>query len=178
MARFERRSVREVYRNPWLIFEAHEIVHPNGSPGEHGVTRVPNASAVVVLDGEEAVLCAQPRYAVERTVLEIPKGGALPGESALACAQRESREEIGLSARRWTPLGAVHEIPSIVAATVSLFLARDCSFGEREPEHVESIEIVRIPFERALRMALEGEIDDAVSAIALARAGDALARGA
>ncbi|MBV8600596.1 MAG: NUDIX hydrolase, partial [Candidatus Eremiobacteraeota bacterium] len=161
----------------WLIFEAHEIVHPNGSPGEHGVTRVPNASAVVVLDGGEVVLTAQPRYAVERTVLEVPKGGAHPGESALQCAERETREEVGALARRWTPLGAVHEIPSIVAASVSLFLARECIFGEVAPEHVESIEIVRMPFERAVRMALDGELDDAISVVALVRANDAIARG-
>jgi 8-oxo-dGTP pyrophosphatase MutT (NUDIX family) len=174
---FVRRSAREVYRNPWLAFEAHEIVHPNGRPGEHGVCRVPDASAVVVLDGEDAILTAQPRYAVNRTVLEIVKGGANPGEDALGCARRETREEVGAVAERWTALGGVHEIPSIVAATVNLFLARDCRFVDVEPEHVETIEIVRMPFRRAVAMALEGEIEDAISIVALLRADHALREG-
>jgi 8-oxo-dGTP pyrophosphatase MutT (NUDIX family) len=159
-----------VYENPWLRFEAHEMVHPNGHPGEYGVVVTPVASAVVVLDGDEVVLTRQSRYAVDRVVLEVVKGGAAAGELPLACAQREVREEIGLVAARWDALGVAFEIPSIVQEPVWLFLARDLSRVPVALEDVETIEAVRMPFARALEGVSGGEIDDAVTAMALVRA--------
>ena len=105
---------RTVYENPWLRFEAHEIVHPTGLPGVHGVVVTPPASAVVVIDGDEVLLVRQPRFAVDAVVLEVIKGGRAEDEDALACAIRETREEAGLAAARWDTLGIAYEIPSIV----------------------------------------------------------------
>jgi 8-oxo-dGTP pyrophosphatase MutT (NUDIX family) len=64
------------------------------------------ACAVVVLDGDDVLLERQPRFAVDAEMLEIVKGGGAAGESALDCARRETREEIGVEAGRWDPLGA------------------------------------------------------------------------
>jgi 8-oxo-dGTP pyrophosphatase MutT (NUDIX family) len=151
-------------------FEAHDIVHPNGRPGEHAVVVVPASSAVVVLDGDVVVLTRQARYAIDRVVLEIVKGGAAAGESAQAAAARELREELGLVAARWDDLGIVYEIPSIVETPVHLFLARDLHAVAPEPEEVETIAAVRMPFTEALLAAARGEIADAVTATALLRA--------
>ncbi len=170
MSGFLRRAHRVVYENPWLRFEAHEIAHPNGRPGEHGLVVTPRASAVVALDGDDVLLTRQARFAVDASVLEIVKGGAAADEDARAAAQRELREELGLLAARWDDLGEVYEIPSIVAPPVRLFLARDLSTTVTELEDVESIDAVRMPFAAALSAAQSGELADAVSAIALVRA--------
>jgi 8-oxo-dGTP pyrophosphatase MutT (NUDIX family) len=159
-----------VYENPWLRFEAHDMVHPNGRAGEHGVVITPRASAVVVLDGDDVVLTRQSRFAIDRIVLEVVKGGAAPGESALEAAQRETREELGLVARRWDDLGSVYEIPSIVQESVALFLARDLASAAQDLEDIESIDIVRMPFRDALAAAERGDLADAVTAVALVRA--------
>jgi len=103
-------------------------------------------------------------------VLEIVKGGAEPGESALAAAKRELREELGLTARRWDELGIVFEIPSIVEQPVSLFLARGLTVVRPEPEAVETIASGRVPLSAALLAAARGEIRDAVTGVALMRA--------
>lgn len=164
-----RKRRRTVYENRWLRFEAHDIVHPNGEPGEHGVVIVPAASGVVVIDGDDVILEGQARYAVDRVVLEIVKGGADHGEDPLAAAQRELREELGLAAARWDELGIVYEIPSIMQQPIALFVARDISVVGSAPEAVETIDAVRMPFAAALGMAGRGEIPDAVSTAALFR---------
>ena len=152
------------------------MVHPNGVPGEQGVVVNPVASAVVVVvDGGDVILTRQARYAVDRVVLEVVKGGAEPGELPLACAQREVREEIGMEAARWEALGVAYEIPSIVQEPVWLFLARDLSPARAEPEANETIDAVRMPFERAIAAVINGEIDDAVTGLALMRAAHVLA---
>jgi 8-oxo-dGTP pyrophosphatase MutT (NUDIX family) len=166
---YVRKSRRTAYENRWLRFEAHDIVHPNGRPGEHGVVVTPHASAVVVLDGDDVILTRQARYAIGIHVLEVAKGGSDPGETPRATAERELREELGVEAGRWDDLGIVYEIPSIVQESVSLFLARDLRFVADDPEDVESIESVRVPLREALRSAATGEILDAVTAVALMR---------
>ncbi len=145
------------------------MVHPNGRPGEHGVVVTPRASGVLVLDGDEVVLTRQARYAIDRMVLEIVKGGAEPDETAQAAAARELREELGLEATRWDDLGITYEIPSIVQEGIVLFLARDVHAVPADPEDVETIVAVRMPFTEALRAAAAGEITDAVTAVALMR---------
>jgi 8-oxo-dGTP pyrophosphatase MutT (NUDIX family) len=169
-----RRNRRTTYENRWLRFEAHDMVHPNGQPGEHGVVITPRASATVVLDGDDILLARQARYAIDRTVLEIVKGGADVGESPQAAAERELREELGIAAVRWDPLGFVYEVPSIMQEGVSLFLARDVRFVEKDPEDVETIEAVRMPFRDAYLAAARGELNDAVTGIALLRAAQRL----
>jgi len=167
---YVRKSRRTAYENRWLRFEAHDMIHPNGQAGEHGVVVTPRASATVVLDGDDVVLARQARYAVDRIVLEIVKGGAEAGEDPQAAAARELREELGLVAARWDDLGIVYEIPSIVQEHVSLFLAREIGAVASAPEDIETIELVRLPFRDALRAAGRGEITDAVTATALLRA--------
>jgi 8-oxo-dGTP pyrophosphatase MutT (NUDIX family) len=175
---FQRRAKRTVYANPWIRFEAHDIVHPNGAPGEHGVVVAPPASAVVVFDGGAVWLTRQARFAVDQCVLEVVKGGAEPGETALEAAVRETREEIGVEAARWDALGIALELPSLVDHAVSLFLARDLSHVATEHEDVESIETVRMPFLEAVDAALSGELEDAITGLALLRAAQLMAREA
>jgi 8-oxo-dGTP pyrophosphatase MutT (NUDIX family) len=172
---YVRNSRRTTYENAWLRFEAHDMVHPNGRAGEHGVVVTPRASAVVVLDGDDVVLTRQARYAIDRTMVEIVKGGSEPHESAQEAAARELREELGLEAARWDDLGIVYEIPSIVQEGVALFLARDVRAVPTDPEDVETIVEVRMPFEEALRAAGRGDITDAVTAVALMRVAARLA---
>ncbi len=170
MPKFIRKSSREVYRNPWMAFEVHEIVHPNGASGEHGLVVPPLASGVVVIDGSDVLLTRQERFAIDRSVLEIVKGGAESGETALECAQRETREELGIIARAWEPMGIIYEIPSILAGPIHLFLARDVETVSQEMEHVESIAVEHLPLYAVLEAIAQGRINDAVTGAALFRA--------
>lgn len=175
-AGYGRRSHRVVYENRWIRFEAHDMVHPNGAPGEHGLVVVPDASAVIALDGDDVILTRQARFAIDRVVLECVKGGAARGETHLAAAQREAREEIGIVAQRWDDLGLAYEIPSIVQQPIHIFLARDITTVATDPEDVETIDAVRMPLADALRAAGTGEIADAVTVTALFRLAHRLAQ--
>ncbi|MEO9171270.1 MAG: NUDIX hydrolase [Candidatus Baltobacteraceae bacterium] len=166
---YRRLSHREIYRNPWLAVEVHDIVHPTGVPGAHLLVVPAPPVAVLVEDGEAFIFVTQPRFAAQREVLEVVKGGAGEHETPLAAAQRELREELGLEAAHWESLGEIYEIPSIVAHRVGLFLASGLSAVEASPEDVESIAAVRIPIEEVLGAARSGEIEDAVTLATLFR---------
>lgn len=171
MKTFQRLRSRELYRNPYLAVEVHEIVHPSGVEGEHALIVAPPCSAVIVSDGGDLLFTRQPRFGAQAEVLEIVKGGAEPGESSLECAQRETREELGVVAAHWSELGKLYEIPSLMNAPIELFLAHGVEHVEPESEAVETIELVRIPQEVAIAAAASGKINDAVTVAALLRYG-------
>jgi ADP-ribose pyrophosphatase len=123
----------------------------------------------VVEDAGALLFTRQPRFGARASVIEVVKGGRDEGESALQCAQRELREELGVSARTWTELGALYEIPSIVSEPVTLFWASDIAIESQELEHVESIDLVRLSIDGAFEAAIGGEIDDAITVAALFR---------
>ncbi len=167
---YRRVAKREVYRNTWLVLEVHDVVHPTGTTGEHVLVAGPAASGVLVVDGDDVILAEQPRFGARESVLEIVKGGADPGESALDCARRELREELGYDADMWTPLGYAYEIPSIMDHPVALFVASGLREVAPHPEAVETIDRRRMPLEEAYAAAIDGRINDAVTIAALLRA--------
>ena len=168
---YERISKRELYRNPWGALEVHEIRHPNGTAGEHMLVVVPVASAVIVLDEDDLLFTSQARFGAQAHVLEVVKGGAEPDESALECAQRETREELGVVAQRWEPLGILYEIPSLLSNPVNLFLATQIYHVDTEFEPQETVELVRVPRKVAFGAAASGKINDAITGAALLRYG-------
>lgn len=170
MSGFIRRTARTVYENPWIRFEAYEIVHPSGQPGEHGLVTAPPAVAVVVLDGDDVLLARQARFAIDRVILEVVKGGGSADEAPQVSAERELAEELGYRARRWDDLGIGFELPSIVQPPVHLFLARDLIAVETDQQPEESIVTVRMALSNVLRACESGEINDAITALALMRA--------
>jgi 8-oxo-dGTP pyrophosphatase MutT (NUDIX family) len=168
---YRRISAREIYRNPWIGVEVHQIEHPGGKPGEHLLVVTPPASAVVVDDGGDLLFARQPRFGAGADVIEIVKGGADGDESAIECAKRELREELGIEASQWEPLGMLMEIPSIVSQAVTVFLARGITHVLDDPEDVERIDLIRVPAREAIAAAAAGKIDDAVTVAALLRYG-------
>jgi ADP-ribose pyrophosphatase len=171
MKAYQRLRSREVYSNPFLAVEAHEIVHPSGVSGEHALIVTPPCSAVIVADGGDLLFTRQPRFGAQAEVLEIVKGGAEAGETSLECAQREAREELGIVAAHWTELGLLYEIPSLMNSPIDLFLAHGIEHVDAESEAIETIELVRIPQEVAIAAAASGKINDAVTVAALLRYG-------
>ncbi len=171
MKTYQRLDSREIYRNPFLSVEVHSIIHPSGVHGEHALIVTSPCSAVIVSDGGDLLFTRQPRFGAQAEVLEIVKGGAEEGESALECAQRETREELGVLAAHWKPLGFLYEIPSLMNVPVELFLAHGIEHVDSAPEPVETIELVRVPEQVAIQAAASGQINDALTVAALLRYG-------
>jgi len=149
------------------------MVHPNGQPGEHGVVITPRASAAVVIDGDDVILTRQARYAIDRHVLEIVKGGADGDESPQAAAERELREELGIVANRWDELGIIYEIPRSCKNRSRSFSPATSAPSPATPKTSKrSSRTHAAP--RSLLAAARGELNDAVTGLALLRAAQRL----
>ncbi|MFD5633646.1 NUDIX domain-containing protein [Streptomyces sp. NPDC127077] len=116
-----------------------------------------DASVVVARDQNNliAVLSADfPTHGGE--YLFLPGGRRENGESPLACARRELREEAGVTAEHWTPLGS-HAITLSSTARVHLFEARGLTLGVQELTSTEQdFKLTWWPIHDALKAVREG----------------------
>jgi 8-oxo-dGTP pyrophosphatase MutT (NUDIX family) len=164
-----RKSSRSVYDNPWLSVRHEEVITPGGTDGIYGIVHFKSrAIAIVPLDDENHTwLVKQFRYTLNEYSWEVPMGGAPLDEEPLLGAQRELKEETGLSATHWQQIMKLHTSNSVTDEEAYVFVARGLTQGEQALEPSEDIEVMRLPFDEALAMVKRGEITDALSVAAL-----------
>ena len=157
------------YENPWIKVTHREVTTPGGSPGIYGVVHFKNiAIGIVPVDAEgNTWLVGQFRYPQQKYSWEIPEGGGPKGIDPLESAQRELREETGITAARWTELIRSDVSNSVTDEEAIIYLAEELSFGEAEPEDTEDLEVKKLPLTEAITMVLDGRITDSISQIAL-----------
>lgn len=159
-------SERQIYDNPWIQVEEHDVITPSGAPGIYGKVSFKNlAIGIIPLDEEQNTwLVGQHRYPLDTFSWEIPEGGGPAHETPLEAAHRELKEETGLTARKWKELMVVHTSNSVTDEKAIIYLATELEAGESSPEPTESDLVVkRVPFREALRMVLDQEITDSLS---------------
>ena len=108
---WRRLDSRLVYDNPWISVQEDQVIRPDGEPGIYGVVHMKHwaVGVVPVTDTGDTLLVGQFRYTLDQYSWEIPEGGGDPHDTPLASAQRELREETGVTATRWSYLGETHQ---------------------------------------------------------------------
>lgn len=158
---------REVYRGRILRVREDTVRLPNGKTAEREVAEHPGGVGILALDGGDVLLVRQYRYAFSRVLTEIPAGKREPGEEPFVTAQRELREEIGATAGKWTELGALIASPGCYGEVLYLYMAQELTFGDTHPDEDEFLDVVRMPFDRAVELCMTGELTDAKTVIAV-----------
>jgi ADP-ribose diphosphatase len=144
---------------------------PNGKRMTIDVVRHPGGAAVVAIDKKNRVcLLRQYRPVFDEWIWELPAGKLDHGEPPAITAQRELKEEAGITAVNWIPLGAVVSSPGVFTETVHLFLARDLSRVAAANEEHELIEVHWLPLSKAIERAGNGDINDGKTVAGLFRA--------
>lgn len=148
---------------------------PDGLEGGYSYLEAPSAAVIVpVREDGTTVLVSQWRHPWDEVSWELPAGTLEEGEDPLAGAQRELAEEAGLRAQTWEPLGTARG-SAAVAMRFHLFLARDLSDVDRNPEAYEQDMTLRsADLRAAVDEVVDGRIQHAATAVALLRAARAL----
>ena len=135
---------------------------PNGKHAKREVARHVGASAVIPVDADGNVwFVRQFRAPIDQVLLEIPAGKLdYKGEDRFEAAKRELQEETGLTASKWTHLTDIVTTPGFSDELISIYLAQDLSAGDSHPDEDEFLNIVRMPLDEAVELAMKGGIPD------------------
>jgi len=167
-------STEIVYENPWLRVSESQVTHPGGGPGIYGVVHFKNrAIGVIPIDeNDQTILVGQYRYATSTYEWEIPEGGCPADEKPEDAALRELQEETGWMAEKLEPLvDGVALSNSVCDERCTVYIATEISKTEASPEDCEELATREVAVDEAISMAMDGQIKDAVSVIALLKLG-------
>ena len=160
-----------------------EVRMPDGAVAERDYMRHVGAVGVVALDADEnVVLVRQYRHALGREIWELPAGLIdVPGEKLAEAAARELAEEVDLRAGRYDLLVDMNPSPGCSDEVIRLFLARDLDEVPENDRHRRTHEeagmtVTRVPLDRAVTMALSGEITNAACLVGILATAQAKAR--
>lgn len=147
--------VLDTVREGDITYQREVVRHPGG------------AAAVAVFDDGTVALVRQYRHPAARHVLELPAGRLEAGERPETCAARELEEEIGVRPARMELLSEFYTTPGFCAEKLWVFLAAGLTETAQRLEGDEIVEVVRVPFARALEMVASREIEDAKTIVGL-----------
>jgi 8-oxo-dGTP pyrophosphatase MutT (NUDIX family) len=168
-------STRRIYTGRVVTLDVADVRLPNGHVATLEIVGHPGGAAVVALnEAMEVCLLHQYRHVAGGWLWEVP-AGKLDGKTPDETARAELAEEAGMLAGDWQSLGHIVSSPGVFREVVHLYLARALTPVPAAPEREEVFEVTWVPLAEAVRRALDGDIVDAKSVVALVRAAARLA---
>jgi len=132
-----------------------------------GFDVVTGVSALPIQNGE-VWLIKHYQLGMGKEGYSLPSGGLEAGEDPLERMQIELQEELGYKAGKLSLLTRAHIMPGYIGVEPGyIFLAEDLKPSKLPGDEDYSIEVVKIPIERALKMITSGEISDGRTILAL-----------
>jgi len=157
-----------VYPGRIINVRKDEIELPDGMPADREVVEHSGGVCILPLtDDNMIVMVKQFRYPFKDILLEIPAGKRQYGEEPLECGKRELLEETGYTAGKFDYLGELYPTPAYCTEIIHMYLARELIAGESCLDEDEFLDVVKLPFNKAVDMIRENQIPDAKTQLAV-----------
>lgn len=172
---FEEKTVssERIFNGKIINVRVDKVKMPNGSLATREIVEHPGGVGVVALtDDNEIILVKQFRKPLDKAIYEIPAGKLDCGEGHKECGIRELQEETGMRAGVFEYLGFMYVSPGFTDEMVHVYFATQLYAGETNPDEDEFVDIEKIPFERAVEMVMNNEINDAKSVFGILKCRD------
>ncbi|MCM2680882.1 ADP compounds hydrolase NudE [Echinimonas agarilytica] len=161
---------RVVAKSRLFQIESLDLEFSNGETRQYERLGGNGRGAVMVVpiteDGD-LILIREYSAGTESYELGFPKGLIDAGETAEQAGLRELQEEVGLGAKRLTPLKKVTLAPSYFAAHMQLLMAHDLYPSKLEGDEPEPLVIVKWPLNHWQQLLDSDEFTEARSVNAL-----------
>lgn len=156
------RKTEKVLDSEWVKVRKDSVDLPNGSSiDDFYVVTIKEAAAIVALDTEgNIILKTEYRYTYDKELIEIPAGCFENDETdGLAVAKRELLEETGYVSDEWQYLGATIESSSKLNNHMHIYFADHCrKVSDQKLDETEEVNVLVVPFEKAVEMVMTNEI--------------------
>lgn len=157
-------SSEKVFEGRIIKVKVDKVEMPDGSVATRELVKHPGGVGIVAItDRDEIILVEQYRKPLDKAIYEIPAGKLDPGEHHRTCGIRELEEETGLSAKVFDYMGFIYPSPGFTDEVTHVYLAKELTQGETHPDDDEFLDVKKVPFDIALKMVMDGEINDAKS---------------
>lgn len=170
MADHETLEHQRVYDGKVFDVDRDRVRMPNGREVTVDVVRHPPSVVIVpVPEPGHVILIRQFRYAVQRSLWELPAGSVDHGETPEAAARRECHEEIGLLPDTIVRLGAMYPTPGYCDEEMVFFRVSGLNETEEKAsvDDDEDIEPRTFSLRDAREMVRRGEITDMKTVVGL-----------
>jgi ADP-ribose pyrophosphatase len=153
-----------VFRGPVFYVTSDRVQEPGSIMVRRDMVRHPGSVVILAVDDSNSpvrvLLARQYRYAAGQQLWELPAGRIDAGEQSLAAAKRELLEETGYTARQWKRALFFYSSPGFLDETMAIYLASGLIPGQAQPEEDEIIQKRLFPLPAAVRMVMNGRIQD------------------
>lgn len=157
-----RLSSERILTGHFLQVQRDQVRLPDGDHASREYIVHPGAVMVIAqLDDGRFVMERQYRYPVQQVMIEFPAGKLDPGESCLACAQRELLEETGFTAIEWARAGVLHPVISYSTEFIDVWFARGLTAGPQQLDAGEFLDVFTADADELLTWCAEGKVTDA-----------------
>ena len=163
-----RRSV--VAKSRLFTVEEMELQFSNGAHRVYERIRSHGHGAVMIVPltmGQSLLLVREYAAGTDRYELAFPKGLIDAGESALAAANRELREEVGMQAGQLTSLRIMTLAPGYFGSQLELVLAEQLSPAPLPGDEPEPLEVIEWPLDARDELLARPDFTEARSIAAL-----------
>ena len=145
-----------------------DTVEVRGKRFTREVIRHPGGVVVLAeLEGRGIAFVRQFRHPIEKELLELPAGRRNPGEEPEVSAARELEEETGLRPLFLSHISSFYPAPGFCDELLHLYYTDQVQKTEMNLEYDEELTVEFYPFAEALELALNGQIIDAKTLLAL-----------
>ena len=160
---------REIlYRGKVFNIRQDHVRLPDGKLAKWDIIDHPAAVTILPVDSEGLIwFIRQYRHPAGKELLELPAGVLEEDEDPEMGAQREIREEIGMSAGELEQIGSFYLAPGYTTEYMHVFLGRKLRPAPLTQDEDEFIRIEKMSYKQALDSIELGEIQDAKSLVAL-----------
>jgi len=125
---------------------------------------------IPITDDNEIFMVRQFRYPFRTVTMEVPAGKLEVGEDHSVCGRRELLEETGCICSEFIYLGEMYPTPAYNSEITHMYLARGLEYQKQHLDEGEFLEVVKIPFSKAVEMVMKGEIKDGKTQLVILKA--------
>jgi ADP-ribose pyrophosphatase len=159
--KFETLSSEIIYRGRIFDVRRDFVRLPDSKSVQLDIVEHSGAVTMLPIDSQGMIwFVRQYRHAAGDEILELPAGTLDKDEEPEICAQREIREEIGMSAQQLQKIGEFFLAPGYSSEYMYVYLATGLRPDPLENDVDEFLTSEQIPVKRAYELAKSGMIQD------------------
>ena len=159
---------KEIFNGRVIRVTVDKVQLEDGTTSTREIVHHHGGACILPVDADGSVtMVRQFRYAFGEEIWELPAGKLEADEDPFEAAKRELSEECGLTADNFIDLGVVYATVGYDSEKIYLWAATGLHSTAQHLDAGEFLDVVKMPFDKALGLVMDGTIKDSKTQVAL-----------